>query len=210
MRVRMLAVLLSSGLLVAACGDTPEPPAPVQVAPPPQPAVPPAGDVGSVQDGSVDLQGSPTIERIKRRGKLMVGLRSDDPTFAVRDGSGRYSGFDVEIAKILATGLGLNPQTQLTFRWIPEPLRVDTVVARSVDVQIGGVDSADPELAMAGPYVVTGTPGPQAEQFVAMRRGDDAMREQFQHILDTAVADGTWQRAYDSTLRTAGIEATPR
>jgi glutamate transport system substrate-binding protein len=139
----------------------------------------------------------------------MVGLPSDDPTFATRDGSGKHAGFDVEIARILAKGLGMNPETDVTFRWIPQPLRVDAVTARSVDIQVGGLQPA-PQMDTAGPFVVTGSGDARAEQFVVMREGDDAMRRELQRILDVAVADGSWKRAYDSTLRPTGVRATPR
>jgi polar amino acid transport system substrate-binding protein len=198
MRMRVLAVTLSAGVGLSACGGQSRLAA--QAPPPPSP-------VASRSGGSVELDGSPAIEKIKARGKLMVGLRSEAPMFAVRDGSGRHSGFDVEIARILASGLGLDPETQVTFRWLPATLRMDALTAGNVDVQIGGVDPADPKMTTVGPYAVTD--GTETKEFIGLKPGDDGMREQLQHILDAAVADGRWQRAYDSTLRAAGISARP-
>lgn len=206
MRMRVLATVLATSAVVSACGGQADPGA--QSALPPQAAqekptaVPPP-------PAPIELDSSPAIEEIRQRGKLIVGLRTDDPAFAERDGAGDYRGFDVEIARMLAGGIGMDPQTGVAFRWLPSTLRLGALSGGNVDVLVGGFDPAAPELVKVGPYAVTGAPGAEAEHFVGLRPGDDAMRDELRRVLDEAVASGAWQRAYDATLGTTGVQARP-
>ena len=214
MRTRSLVVLITSAALLAsspvlaACGGQSDPAAPPQApaqapAAQPAPAVPPAPD-----SSSVELDESPGIAKIKSRGRLMVGLPSDDPQLAAHDEQGGHSGFDVEVGRALASQLGLNPQ-QVVFRWLPPSTRQQAMSSGSVDVQLGGFDPASSGVAAVGPYVVLGQPGKQHPEFLGFKQGDDKMREQLQQALDRMVADGSWQRACDDTLGKAGIPARP-
>lgn len=216
MRIRAVAVVLSAFVLLTACGGGAAP----QSAPagePVGPAAPASGSAdsgsgGSESDGegSVDLEGSPQIEKIKQHGKLMVGLPSDDPALAVHDESGKHSGFDVEMARVLAEGMGLSP-SQVSFRWLPPSLRLNAISSGSVDVQLGGFEPAEPKVEKVGPYVITGPPGDETERFIGFKPGDEAMGEQLRGVLDTSFADGSWQRAYDATLAKEGVPArSPR
>ncbi|GAA2800073.1 transporter substrate-binding domain-containing protein [Saccharopolyspora taberi] len=200
MRLRMLPVALAAVAVLSACGSAEQ----AQNALPPAP--PPAPPPVVTGDGSVDLGGSPTIEEIKQRGKLLVGLRTDDPRMVQRAGAGQYRGFDVEIARLLATGIGLDPDTQISYRWLPPEVRTNAMTASSIDVQLGGFDPNSPQFAETGPYAVTGD---GTEHYVGFSPGDDAMGDELRRILDAAVADGSWQRAYDSTLGAAGVPAHP-
>lgn len=157
-------------------------------------------------DGSVELNGSPSLEEIRKRGKLLVGLRAGSPEFAHRDADGDYGGFDVEIAKLLAEGIGLDPETDVSFRLLPPSLITDAMVAGNVDVQVGGVDPAEPRTRAIGPYAVSeGT-----RHFLAIEPGDDVMADELTGVMSAATADGRWQHAYESTLGAKGVSARPR
>ncbi|WP_182544942.1 transporter substrate-binding domain-containing protein [Halosaccharopolyspora lacisalsi] len=203
MRSGLLAVL-SIGVLVSGCGApgasapersaAPEPtPGSTRALPPPDP---------------VELKESPAISEIRERGKLLVGVRSDAPKFARRE-QGRYVGFDVEMARIVAAELGLNPRTQVTFRRLPPTLRANAIRGGSVDIQFGGVDAGTSGVARVGPYVVTGPPGEENKLHLGVTSGDERLRGKLRDILRTAVDDGSWQRARDSTLAASGIRARP-
>ncbi|GAB2681376.1 hypothetical protein GCM10027271_48190 [Saccharopolyspora gloriosae] len=202
MRSGVVAVVLASAVALAGCsGGSGEPErspdaAPPPVAPPTSVAPPPP----------VELDDSPTLEKIRRRGSLLVGLRAEEPDFAARDGAGGYRGFDVEVAKLVAQELGLNPDTQISYRLLPKTLRADALAGGSVDLQFGGLDPAGPGVAGVGPYAVTED---GAEHFLVIKSGDDAMRDQLSDALTAVVSDGGWQRAYDGTLATAGVQARP-
>ncbi|MBB5156258.1 transporter substrate-binding domain-containing protein [Saccharopolyspora phatthalungensis] len=205
MRIRVLAAVVSATAVLSACGQSapiepnavpphnrPAPAAPV----PPSPA-PPAGD-------SVELDISPTLAKIKQRRLLLVGVRADAPQFVSRDPAGEYRGFDAEIARDLAKRIGLDPATQVQFRRLPPTLLQDAVTAGNVDVLLGGTADV-PQLAAVGPYAVT-----DSKRYLVIKSDDRLLSDELRHMLDAAVADGSWQRAYDATLATAGISARPR
>ncbi|WP_433872034.1 transporter substrate-binding domain-containing protein [Saccharopolyspora sp. CA-218241] len=203
MRIRALAGVVAVVAVLTSCGQEvpsasnafPPREAPSSAPPVPRPSA----------DTSVGLDSSPTIEEIKQHRQFHVGVRNDAPAFAARVGPGEYAGFDVEIAGLLATRLGLDPDTEVTYRMLPPSLLYDALASGSVDAVIGWQAGGRADLADVGPYAVTDEP-----RFVVVRGGDDAMVEEFEGILDAAVADGSWQRAYDATLGREGIPARPR
>ncbi|PKW15202.1 transporter substrate-binding domain-containing protein [Saccharopolyspora spinosa] len=203
MRIRALVALVSVAAVLSGCGQD-APPGSNALPPPnlPAPTTPaPSSPAPSVGD-SVELDTSPTIERIKQRRQLLVGVRVDAPQFVTRDPAGEYQGFDVEIARDLAKRIGLAP-TQVQYRRLPSTLLLDAVASGNVDVLLGGTADS-PQLAAVGPYVVT-----DSKRYVLIKSDDKKLAEQLQQMLDAAVADGSWQRAYDATLRPAGINARP-
>lgn len=209
MRLRALAVAVSAVAVLSGCGQD----VPVENALPPRnwPAptmqVPP-NPVGSSSvpsaGNSVELDISPTLAKIKQRRQLLVGVREDAPQFVTRDGAGEYRGFDVEIARDLAKRIGLDPTSQVQFRRLPSSLLRDAVTSGNVDFLLGGT-AQSPQVVEVGPYVVT-----DQERYVVIKSDDRVLAEELRQMLDAAVADGSWQRAYDATLATAGVSARPR
>src|SRR4051812_12383341 len=65
------------------------------------------GDSGS---GSGSGSGSPSgiVEKASSQKKLVIGVKADQPGLGLQTGS-TYTGFDVEIGKIIAKGLGVDP-----------------------------------------------------------------------------------------------------
>ncbi|MGP4017275.1 transporter substrate-binding domain-containing protein [Saccharopolyspora sp. 5N708] len=205
MRIRVIAAVVSALAVLSGCASSPPPepnalppqnrPAPTAPAPPSAP--PSVGD-------SVELDTSPTLAKIRQRRLLLVGVRADAPQFVTRDEAGEYRGFDVEIARDLAKRIGLDPLKQVQFRLLPPTLLRDAVTAGNVDLLLGGTaDTA--QLAAVGPYVVT-----NGGRFLVISSDDRMLAAELQRMLDAAVADGSWQRAYDATLGAAGVKATPR
>lgn len=210
-RVRGLVAVLIAIALPVGCSapeqldGAPPPqdrPVPEQPGPDPSDDANSGGD-GAVPDDSVEFDSSPTIERIKQRGKLLVGVRNDAEEFAQRGSGGDYSGFDVEIARDLAVRMGLQPQ-QIQFRRLPPTLLTDAVSSGNVDLLLGGTADS-PDLAEAGPYAVAGEP-----RSAVVSSDDPALVGELERMFDESVADGTWQRIYDGTLADRGIEARPR
>src|SRR5688572_4818434 len=57
-----------------------------------------------------------TMEKIQKAGKLRVGTKFDQPLFGLKNpATGKVEGFDVEIAKIIAKELGLDPESDVEF-----------------------------------------------------------------------------------------------
>lgn len=74
-----------------------------------------------------------TLETVKKRGTMIVGVRKDVPSFGMTDAKGEVVGFDIEIAKGIAAKLGvgiqLEPVTAATRTALLQQGRVDLLVA---------------------------------------------------------------------------------
>lgn len=200
MRIRVLA-LVSLTAVLAACGQSPE--VSQNLLPPQPPAPAPATSAAPSAGTSVELSTSPTLVQIQQRRKLLVGVRADaPPAFLSRDPAGGYQGFDAEIARDLAQRIGLRPD-DVQFRRLPPAQLQNAVLSGDVDLLLGGTADV-PALKAVGPYAIT-----DSERNLVIKADDRLLAEELQRMLDAAVADGSWQRAYDATLGAAGIEARP-
>lgn len=137
-RATGLAVLVAAAsVLVVACGG-PDEPAPTTSSRPAE---------------------SATLKRITDRGKIIIGLRADTPGLAHRDPvSGAFDGFEVELGKLIAAGLGLKPD-QITFTQLTSDTGLPSVAAGTVDIFLGGATKAQvgpAGLLAAGPYLTAG------------------------------------------------------
>ncbi len=148
---RTLAAILAGAALLAgaACGREGAPAPGGQSAPVPQ---------APVAQG-VTVAGSPTFDRIVARGRLVLGTKDNQPGLAERSATtGQYSGFDVEIGKRVAAGLGFGPD-RIEFRAIPSAAREDAIIRGDVDYYIGTYtisDARKQRISFAGPYFVAG------------------------------------------------------
>jgi glutamate transport system substrate-binding protein len=114
------------------------------------------GDSGS-GSGSGSGSASGVIEKASSQKKLVIGVKADQPGLGLQTG-GTYTGFDVEIAKIVAKGLGVDPsgiEWKTTVSANREPFiqqgQVDLVVA-TYTIN----DERKKVVNFAGPYYVAG------------------------------------------------------
>ncbi|KOU16890.1 ABC transporter substrate-binding protein [Streptomyces sp. WM6372] len=151
-RLRLRLLLLVSVLLalLAGCGKEGSPPVKG-----PQPEDLPVYKVAS----GFELPQSRTWERAKRRGRLVVGVKEDQPYLGEKDpASGRYSGFDVEIAKMMAASLGFDPKTT-EFKTIASANRETALQNGQIDYYVGTYtinDNRKKQVGFAGPYFMAG------------------------------------------------------
>ncbi|MFJ9521668.1 glutamate ABC transporter substrate-binding protein [Kitasatospora sp. NPDC101801] len=143
----LTAVLL---LALAACGKPGTPP----------PKGPQAGALPSYQVGSSDAgQGSPTLAAARSRGHLVVGAKEDQPYLGQKNpADGTYSGFDIEIAKMVGADLGFAPG-QIQFRTIASANRETALQNGQVDYYVGTYtinDNRKKLVGFAGPYYIAG------------------------------------------------------
>jgi glutamate transport system substrate-binding protein len=99
-----------------------------------------------------------TMANAASTGKLRVGIKFDQPGFGKQALSGSYEGFDVEIAKIVAAGLGLKPE-QIEFSEAPSARREEVIEAKKVDMVVATYtinDKRKARVSFAGPYYVAG------------------------------------------------------
>ncbi|QIS13883.1 glutamate ABC transporter substrate-binding protein [Nocardia arthritidis] len=91
-------------------------------------------------------------------GKLTIGIKFDQPGLGLRNKDGSYSGFDVEIAKLVAGKLGVKPEG-ITFKESPSPQRETLIENGQVDYIVATYsisDSRKQKVDFAGPYYVAG------------------------------------------------------
>lgn len=90
-----LTAMAAMGLLLAACEAKP-PPAPASVAPPPK---------TPAQTVAYEATPSPTLEAVRRRGRVTCGVHPGLPGFAMRDARGIWRGFDVDVCRAVAAAV---------------------------------------------------------------------------------------------------------
>ncbi|MFD0040187.1 glutamate ABC transporter substrate-binding protein [Streptomyces anulatus] len=148
------AAALVAGLLLAAlaagCGKDGSPP----VKGPKAEALP----VYQVDTGFA-LPDSRTWTKAKKRGHLVVGAKEDQPYLGEKDpASGIYSGFDIEIARMMSASLGFDPKT-IRFRTIASANRETALQNGQIDYYVGTYTINDMRkklVGFAGPYYMAG------------------------------------------------------
>jgi glutamate transport system substrate-binding protein len=147
MRVRTLAVgLLVGGLALTACGKEGSP-----------------TDSGSApqQSAAADVQvaGSATFDKMKSRGKVIIGVKEDQPGLGYKDPTtGKFSGFDIEIAKLVAAKLGFG-EDKIEYKVVQSAGREAAITNGDVDYYVGTYTinaKRKEQINFAGPYFTAG------------------------------------------------------
>ncbi|MGP3990468.1 glutamate ABC transporter substrate-binding protein [Streptomyces sp. 3N207] len=144
---------LAAGLVLAAtaCGASGSPPARG-----PQPGKLPHYTVAK----GVSLPSSPTWESAHQRGKLTVGVKEDQPGMGEKNpATGVYTGFDVEIAKMMAASLGFDPDKQIEYKAIASANRETALQNGQIDYYVGTYtinEGRKKLVGFAGPYYIAG------------------------------------------------------
>ncbi|MEU8674516.1 glutamate ABC transporter substrate-binding protein [Streptomyces sp. NPDC048560] len=147
--VAALACLLLA-VLAAGCGKEGSPPV----------KGPKAGALPSYEvDTGFQLPESKTWQEAKNRGYLIVGAKEDQPYLGEKDpATGIYSGFDIEIARMLAASLGFEPD-EIRFRTIASANRETALQNGQIDYYVGTYTINDMRkklVGFAGPYYMAG------------------------------------------------------
>jgi glutamate transport system substrate-binding protein len=120
----------------------------------------PAPVVGSPFDAVAPprpaTSGSPTIDRIAQRGKLIVAVQ-ETPGLAQRSpGSSDYTGFDIALLDLIARDLGVDPAA-ISFKPLAAGSREAALGRGEADLVLGGYEITPQRRAqvkIAGPYLV--------------------------------------------------------
>ncbi|MDX3234874.1 glutamate ABC transporter substrate-binding protein [Streptomyces sp. ME03-5709C] len=150
-RVRGWAAVVSAAALVAAAtagavlvrhdGDREQPQAratPTGGPPAAAPGRAAADDCGGHPEASLRPSASsgPAIERIRRRGKLVVGVDQNSYRWSYRDPASRkIVGFDIDLAKAIAKDI-LGSEDAVLYKTVPTARRFDAVNNRDVDLLV--------------------------------------------------------------------------
>lgn len=148
--LRTLALVLLLLAAVCGCGRSGSPPVKG-----PQPEDLPVYHV----DTGFQLPASPTWERARKRGHLVVGAKEDQPYMGSKDpATGTYSGFDIEIARMISASLGFDPKT-IEFKTISSANRETALQNGQIDYYVGTYtinDKRKKQVGFAGPYFMAG------------------------------------------------------
>ncbi|MEU5427191.1 glutamate ABC transporter substrate-binding protein [Streptomyces olivoreticuli] len=107
---------------------------------------------------AADVKGSPVFEKIKGK-KITIGTKADQPGLGFENPSTKKrSGFDVEIARMIAADLGFD-EDHITFKTIPSEARETQIATGGVDLYVGTYtinDERKKQVGFGGPYYVAG------------------------------------------------------
>lgn len=136
-RFSLTAVTAVAALTLAACGGGGDSAAPAE---------------------DVSFEAGTTMARLAEAGTINVGTKFDQPLFGLQGLSGEPEGFDVEIAKIIAAGMGIS-EDQINWVEAPSTTREEIIEQGRVDMVVATYtinDARKERITFAGPYYEAG------------------------------------------------------
>lgn len=141
-RTSLAAAIAAAALTLAACG----------------------GGDGDGGEGEPTVAEQPTFEsgttmaKLADAGTMRVGTKFDQPGFGLQNLEGVPEGFDVEVAKIIAGAMGIEPDS---IEWVESPsaVREEVIETDKVDMVVATYtinDKRKERISFAGPYYVAG------------------------------------------------------
>lgn len=125
-------------------------------------------DAGGSGGKKIELKAGSTQEKLSKAGKVTIGVKFDQPGFGQKDpASGKVAGFDVEIAKIIATEMGIK-ESGITFVESVSKNREPFIQEGKVDLVVATYTINDKRkalVAFAGPYYT-------AHQDIMVKKGN--------------------------------------
>jgi glutamate transport system substrate-binding protein len=115
-------------------------------------------DGGTDVETDVEFEAGTTMERLNKAGAVTVGTKFDQPLFGLKALADAPEGFDVEIAKIIAGEMGIEPG-KITWVETPSAVREEKIEDGSVDMVVATYtinDKRKERITFAGPYYQAG------------------------------------------------------
>ena len=151
-------------LVASACGSTSSPAATTSASSVPAAASSPAGSASasvmapesSAPGASAATGGASKVLADAKTGKLVIGIKFDQPGLALKNPDGSFSGFDVEVAKYVAKQLGVQ-ESGITFKESKSAEREGLIERGEVDYIVATysiTDTRKQKVNFAGPYFV--------------------------------------------------------
>jgi len=119
---------------------------------------------GGDDDGDIDVEEAPefeagtTMAALAEAGEMTVGTKFDQPGFGLLGLEDTPEGFDVEVAKIIAAAMGIEPDN-ITWTESPSAVREEIIERGEVDMVVATYtinDERAERITFAGPYYVAG------------------------------------------------------
>ncbi len=144
MRLRGLmvgAVTAALALSMAACGESSD-----------------SGSGNPSVNAQASFEAGTTMAKLKDSGKIKIGTKFDQPLFGLKGLDGKPTGFDVEVAKLIAAKLGLSADK---IEWVetPSKVREEVIEQGKVDLVVATYtinDKRKERISFAGPYYEAG------------------------------------------------------
>lgn len=98
------------------------------------------------------------LEADAKAGKLTIGIAFDRPGISQKNPDGSFSGFDVDVAKYVASKLGVE-ESKITWLEAPTPQRENLIQNGQVDYVVAAYtinDARKEKVGFAGPYLTVG------------------------------------------------------
>jgi ABC-type amino acid transport substrate-binding protein len=102
--------------------------------------------------------GAGTLDEVKKRGKLIAGVKTDFPPFGYVDSAGKNLGFDVDVAHLFAKAL-FNDENQVELVAVTSGNRIPFLQSNTIDIIIASVTITDERkqvVEFSDPYFLSG------------------------------------------------------
>lgn len=118
-------------------------------------------DVKAEDNAAEKFDAGTRMKELAEAGKIVIGVKYDQPGLGFKDAAADIpSGFDVEIAKLLAADLGIDPASvNVTWEETISDNREPFLTAGKVDVVLASYSITDErrkKVGQTGPYLITG------------------------------------------------------
>ncbi|MBC2931547.1 glutamate ABC transporter substrate-binding protein [Nocardioides sp. zg-1228] len=146
--IRTKAVIATAGLALslAACGDAGEDTE--------------SAEVEVTENAADNFDDGTRMKELAEDGKIKIGVKYDQPGLGFKDAASDVpTGFDVEMAKVLAASLGIDPETDVEWVETISDNREPFLEDNTVDLVLASYSITDERrqvVGQAGPYLVTG------------------------------------------------------
>ena len=104
---------------------------------------------------AVAATAGPVLDRILKRGELVVGTSGDQPPLTVKTKDGKIIGLDADLSMIMAEAMGV----KLRLETMPFPELLPALEAGRIDMVLSGMTitpKRNLKVAYVGPYYISG------------------------------------------------------
>jgi polar amino acid transport system substrate-binding protein len=155
---------------------------------------------------TVHAAAGPVLDRILEKGELVVGTSGQQPPMSVKAKSGEIIGLDIDIARAVAQGLGIEVQ----FVAMPFADFLPALEDGKVDMVISGMTitpNRNRNVAFVGPYYVSGKGILALEKRYAELQDADGLNAP--GVVVTTLENSTSQKFAETLMPKAKLTLTP-
>ena len=138
-RTTLAATLAAAAMALSACGGD-------------------GGETAAPVEENPEFEAGTTMAELSEAGSITVGTKFDQPGFGLEGLEGELEGFDVEVAKIIAGALGIEPDGIEWFE-TPSAIREEAIEDGDVNMVVATYtinDERAERITFAGPYYQAG------------------------------------------------------